>query len=576
MATYDAGIVTAYGAAVRGGYTGTYEEFCAQQANYAQNAAAVEQAKQDAQAAAQDASESAETLSESVAQIATNTQDISTLKEDLSDMDDRVTALEQGSGSSLTEVIKQALLQIAEKVAYIDEHGQDYYDALEDALYPPADLVSISCVYTQSSTVYDTDSLDSLKHDLVVTAHMSDSTTQIVTTYALSGTLTKGTSVIPVSYGGKTTTFEVYAEDGASILYALPNATVFNGTSDYIDTDIQLRKEDISFTIFLHVSKDSNETSHNTVLHCMHEASPYDGLMLDYYANEFNIICGTGSAITGVSETEISEDGIYVAVTHEQGTSKYDAYYKTATTVSHTLLTYNFVSIDETVIIGAYQNTGGVKGRYFKGTIHDLKILAEVADDQSILNYLGVSTAPNLVYELPSTTVLNGTSDYIDTDIQLLKKGTGFAVLIDTTLDAISDNTQNNTLLHCMDEGASGYPGITVGKPSNGIMRLAIGTGSTSFSPGWKFGYRGRIGIVKHFFSNTVDVYYVNTGDSSISHIFNATAIQSIDKTLLIGAYRDASDVKGRFIKGTIHDIKIYTGDVPTDTVTEWVQGGME
>ena len=29
--TYSAGIVTAYGAAVRGGYTGTYEEFCAEQ-----------------------------------------------------------------------------------------------------------------------------------------------------------------------------------------------------------------------------------------------------------------------------------------------------------------------------------------------------------------------------------------------------------------------------------------------------------------------------------------------------------------------------------------------------------------
>lgn len=49
MATYDAGIVTAYGAAVRGGYTGTYEEFCAQQANYAASAAAVEQAKEDVQ-----------------------------------------------------------------------------------------------------------------------------------------------------------------------------------------------------------------------------------------------------------------------------------------------------------------------------------------------------------------------------------------------------------------------------------------------------------------------------------------------------------------------------------------------
>jgi len=135
--------------------------------------------------------------------------EISDLKDGFDDLDDRVTALEQGSGSGLTDDIKQALLQIAEKVAYIDEDGQDYYDALESALYPPAELVSISCVYTQSGTVYETDTLNSLKDDLVVTAHMSDSTTRTVTTYTLSGTLTEGTSTITVSYSGKTTTFNV-------------------------------------------------------------------------------------------------------------------------------------------------------------------------------------------------------------------------------------------------------------------------------------------------------------------------------------------------------------------------------
>lgn len=45
--TYSAGIVTAYGAAVRGGYTGTYEEFCAEQASFAENA---EQVAQDREA----------------------------------------------------------------------------------------------------------------------------------------------------------------------------------------------------------------------------------------------------------------------------------------------------------------------------------------------------------------------------------------------------------------------------------------------------------------------------------------------------------------------------------------------
>lgn len=109
----------------------------------------------------------------------------------------------------LTDDIKQALLQIASKVAYIDEDGQDYYDALEAALYPDATLEYISAVYTQSGTVYDTDSLDSLKSDLVVTAHYSDYSTATITSYTLSGTLEEGTSTITVSYGGKTTTFNL-------------------------------------------------------------------------------------------------------------------------------------------------------------------------------------------------------------------------------------------------------------------------------------------------------------------------------------------------------------------------------
>ena len=134
-----------------------------------------------------------------------------------------VDAINGGSGSGLTEDIKTALLACFEKVAWIDEDGQDYYDALYNALYPPADLVSISAVYTQSGTVYDTDTLDSLKPDLVVTAHMSDSSTQTVTSYTLSGILSVGTSTITVAYSEKTTTFNVIVSAGA--LYPLENGT---------------------------------------------------------------------------------------------------------------------------------------------------------------------------------------------------------------------------------------------------------------------------------------------------------------------------------------------------------------
>ena len=106
--------------------------------------------------------------------------------------------------------VRNALLQIAEKVSYIDGNGATYYQDLYNALMP-ASLSSISCVYTQSGTVYSTDSLDSLKADLVVTAHYSDGTSDTVlsSAYILSGSLDSATSTITVSYDGKTTTFTV-------------------------------------------------------------------------------------------------------------------------------------------------------------------------------------------------------------------------------------------------------------------------------------------------------------------------------------------------------------------------------
>lgn len=190
----------------------------------------------------------------------------------------------------LSSDIKTSLLQLASKVAYIDDGGEDYYQDLYDALYwntwsvsnvlshcvssnrsdsvtkgsaysatisassgytltgatvsiimdgvditstaynngsisiasvtgnlvitvtaEAKTLDSISAVYNQSGTVYDTDTLDSLKTDLVVTATYSDTSTATVpsTDYTLIGTLTVGTSTITVSYGGKTTTFTV-------------------------------------------------------------------------------------------------------------------------------------------------------------------------------------------------------------------------------------------------------------------------------------------------------------------------------------------------------------------------------
>lgn len=113
------------------------------------------------------------------------------------------------TAEGLSNDVKQALLAIFEKVAYVENDGQTYIDALEEALYP-RNLASISAAFNQGQNViYDTAYLDDLRQYLTVTALYDDQTTEIVTDYTLSGTLTPGTSTIMVSYQGKTTTFSV-------------------------------------------------------------------------------------------------------------------------------------------------------------------------------------------------------------------------------------------------------------------------------------------------------------------------------------------------------------------------------
>lgn len=84
-------------------------------------------------------------------------------------------------------------------------------------LSAPRTLISITALYTSAGhTVYDYDSLDSLKPYLTITANYDNNSSDTVTDYALSGTLSAGTSTITVTYNDKTTTFNVIVEDSSS------------------------------------------------------------------------------------------------------------------------------------------------------------------------------------------------------------------------------------------------------------------------------------------------------------------------------------------------------------------------
>lgn len=144
-------------------------------------------------------------------------------------------AAQSGGGSgSLSNAVKDALLQIASKVAYIDEDGQEYYDDLYNALYPAAEIVSINAEYTQSGTVYTTTSLEDLRNDLVVTAIYDNGSVVPVISYTLSGTLTVGTSTVTATYSGFTDTFEVTVSEPATVTSI---AAVYTQSGTVYDTD---------------------------------------------------------------------------------------------------------------------------------------------------------------------------------------------------------------------------------------------------------------------------------------------------------------------------------------------------
>ena len=267
--------------------------------------------------------------------------EISSIKADLGDLSDLETtdkssivaaineAAQSGGSSGLTDSVKTALMNLVSHIgAWTDENAQTYITALYDALYPPADLVSISAVYTQSGTVYDTDTLDSLKSDLVVTALMSDQTTRPVTSYTLSGTLTEGTSTITVTYGGQTTTFTV------TVSHVKQVVRHYFSNLEYTDGKlIKTNKSQVSISNSGHVIIPYVQGMTVVTVMPSNWIGSYPAIMKDNgtsYSNANAVQGKTVSSNTFIySQTFDDESGIENIVTNFQSTYISQCYYET-------------------------------------------------------------------------------------------------------------------------------------------------------------------------------------------------------------------------------------------------------
>lgn len=326
-----------------------------------------------------------------VADVKSDLGDLADLEtEDTSSIVNAINEVASGSsGSGLTADIKQALLQIAGKVAYIDANGQDYYDDLYDALYSVA-VVRIGAVYTQTQVVDPTTALDDLKTDLVVTAYYEDSTSTVVTNYTLSGTLAIGTSTITVTYQEFTTTFNVtVTERTFSTLYRLQNTpvTVANNTQLQEDTGLSFG------------ALDCNALDEWTIC----------------YDCEYNISVWRVERIIDIDLTTATRTPLYMGITGAHlhngkfcdkdipdngfvvdGASKCVITH-TSGSDSITLYTLNNGEVTSTTVQGSYAISnssysgnlylGGSASGYFSGTINDFVIYSEVIPQEAIESY---------------------------------------------------------------------------------------------------------------------------------------------------------------------------------------------
>ena len=130
--------------------------------------------------------------------------DVDNLKSDLENL------------NPITEAIKVALLDCIAHVAWTDEHGQNYYDALETALYESGYPRITATFNSGSHNIYNVYAVNDLKQYLTVKyfEDIHDEGQTIASSdYILSGILNPGNSVIRVSYDELTTTFVVPVSD---------------------------------------------------------------------------------------------------------------------------------------------------------------------------------------------------------------------------------------------------------------------------------------------------------------------------------------------------------------------------
>ena len=196
-------------------------------------------------------------------------------------------------------------------------------------------------------------------------------------------------------------------EPTAGKLYELPSTTTFNGTSDYVDTGIQLFDTRKDFTIIAFGKMDTVAQATNTpIIHCMEESGNYPGLALQYNAAYGGyIILGN----TGFGDHPINANKVKFAITCKNGELAHFKVVRDKGIETYRALKCSYTTpVTKNLLLGCYQDSSGNKGRYWNGTLYNFIVYDAALTGAQINNILNSFTSPNTV--LRNTFSPRGTS----------------------------------------------------------------------------------------------------------------------------------------------------------------------
>lgn len=300
-----------------------------------------------------------------------------------------------GMPSQTSNTITRFRNYMRDRAIYVDEKFQEFN--LEK-------IPATGIVLSQSALTFT----DQNTQTLIATPSPSDTTDQITWSVSPSGIasvnngvvtpIANGDCVITVTCGIYSVTCNVNValpleEPTTGLVYELPMETTFNGTSDFVDTGVELFDTDKDFSILIDFTGGMDDIGISgggkAVIHCLHETSPWNGVVLDgNHTKSFRVASGSEQTFLldsdGARLPYYSRKNQKYIIVKEKGNNIlkiYNYYYGQAQTFasSGVLNTFN-----QNLLLGCIQTIDGTKERFWAGIIHRCKVWYKALSESEV------------------------------------------------------------------------------------------------------------------------------------------------------------------------------------------------